>query len=521
MKHYFSLILFLTTFHVGATSPLEPVKLDHPRDTMASFMEAMNDYRTLKLQGKTKQAHFRLSRATRTLKVPLLEAPQINKKAFLLKEIIDRVIVIDLKRIPNNSQLETWRLKGTEIYISKVKEGDRTGQFLFSEETVRRLEAFYGQVKELPYLEGSGQGALYEAPFYEKHVPGWAKDKFLAVSLWKWLVLLFVVLLGNILRFFVQNIMSLLTKISPNTNDSIRKNFFYGFQKPLGWLAASLVWVLTVHVLDFEGLWFTVLNVITKSFLSFSLIWIAYSFINILAIFLEKLSMKTETTLDDKLYPFVLKSLRIFVVVCGVLMALQNMGVNIFSVLTGLGIGGLALALAAKDTASNFFGSLMILIDHPFSAGDWVVAGETEGTVEDIGLRSTKIRTFYDSVITVPNAEVAALPIDNMGKRQMRRVKTTLGVTYGTPPEKLEDFIKKVKELILAHPLTNKEKCHVVFTDYGASSLDILVYFFMVTKDWEEELIEKQAILISILNLAHKEGISFAFPTRTVHIEKD
>ncbi len=501
------------------SSPLEPVKLDHPRDTMTSFIMAMNSYRKYKLQKNKEQAQLSLSKATRTLNIPPLDYAQRFQKAILLKEIIDRVIVINLNLIPEDPHLSSWRLKGTEIYISKVSEGDRKGQFLFSKETIRRLSEFYSLVKHLGYLEGSGQGALYKPPLAQQYLPEWSKESALGLPLWKWIFILLVFALGNVIRFFFQNILLFFEKWSPKTKDNFRKTIFHYLQKPLSWISASLLWLLCIELLQLDGIWLTLLNMAIKLTLSFSLIWASYNLINILGILLKKISSQTETSLDDKLYPFLLKSLRIFVVVFGTLMTLQNMGLNIFSILTGLGIGGLALALAAKDTAANFFGSLMILVDHPFSAGDWIKTGSTEGTVEDIGLRSTKVRTFYDSIVTVPNSEIASLPIDNMGKRKMRRIKTTLGLTYDTPPEKLEVFIKKLKDLILAHPSSYKGSCHVVFTNYGAYSLDILLYFFLITKSWEEELKEKQNIFMSILKLAHKEQISFAFPTQTVHLE--
>ena len=520
MKSSLILTLIFFTLSLKASSPLEPVKLDHPRDTMNSFMSSMKEYKDHKLKGEKKKARFSLLKAVKTFDFSeTIGRAQKEKTAILLKEVIDRIIVINLNLIPQDSHLLSWRLKGTEIYILKKQEGERRGQFLFSRQTSKKVEEFYERVKDLDYVKGSGQGALFEKPLSERLFPDWSNEKYFNVPLAKWILLLIFFFIGILIRFFTQNILFLFEKYSPETQKSLRKHTFHYFQKPIGWLLASLFWMACLHFLQLQGLTFTIISVSLKIVFSFSLIWSAYSLINVLAIVLKVASEKTQTSLDDKLYPFLLKSLRIFVIIFGVLMTLQNMGVNIFSLLTGLGIGGLAFALAAKDTAANFFGSLMILTDHPFSAGDWIKAGDTEGTVEDIGLRSTKIRTFYNSLITVPNSEIAAVPIDNMGRRTIRRVKTFLGVTYDTPPEKLEDFIQKVKDLILAHPKTHKDSCHVVFHNYGPSSLDILVYFFLITKDWAEELKERQNILTAILKLSYKENISFAFPTRTLHVE--
>ena len=189
------------------------------------------------------------------------------------------------------------------------------------------------------------------------------------------------------------------------------------------------------------------------------------------------------------------------------------------SVLAGLGLGGLAFALAAKDACANFFGSIMILLDRPFNIGDWVIIGETEGSVEEIGFRSTRIRTFYDSLITVPNSILANANIDNMGQRNYRRIKAFFGLTYDTPPEKMEAFLEGVKNIVKANPYTRKDYYHVVFTAYGNFSLDVMLYCFSKVPDWSAELVQRQNIYLEILRLAEKIGVDFAFPTQTLHME--
>ena len=174
---------------------------------------------------------------------------------------------------------------------------------------------------------------------------------------------------------------------------------------------------------------------------SIGVFWILYGLVAPLERSLIKLTAKTESDLDDQLVPLVIKTSRIAIVILGLLTLIQELGINVFSLLAGLGVGGLAIALAAKDTAANFFGSLMILFDQPFKIGDWIKISDMEGTVEDIGFRSTRIRTFYDSQIIIPNSTVASSQIDNLGKRNFRRTVETLGLTYSTSKENLELFI--------------------------------------------------------------------------------
>ena len=146
------------------------------------------------------------------------------------------------------------------------------------------------------------------------------------------------------------------------------------------------------------------------------------------------------------------------------------MGFNVTSLIASLGIGGIALAFGAKETLSNLFGGLNIIADQPFSVGDYISCKKIEGTVQDIGFRSTKIKTFYDSVVTIPNALISDSIIDNLGKRQYRRVRFTLDITYNTPGEKIESFVSSITDIIKQHPLTKKDSFQCYFDGYGESS---------------------------------------------------
>ena len=161
--------------------------------------------------------------------------------------------------------------------------------------------------------------------------------------------------------------------------------------------------------------------------LTFNIAWACYNLVTLLAHWLSHWAGKTESTLDDQLIPFIRKSLRVFIVVMAVLMLVQNLGYSISGLLASLGIGGLAVALAAKDSLSNIFGSLMILLDRPFTLGDWVKVGDLEGTIEEVGFRSTRIRTFAKTQITIPNSVLMNMSIDNFSRMPKRRIKMTVG----------------------------------------------------------------------------------------------
>lgn len=246
---------------------------------------------------------------------------------------------------------------------------------------------------------------------------------------------------------------------------------------------------------------------------------IFYRMVNVFAVYLNRVAQKTDSTLDDQLVPLLRKTLKTFVVIIGTLFILDNLDVPILPLLTGLSIGGLAFALAAQDTIKNFFGSIMIFIDKPFQVGDWVTTGNIDGTVEEVGFRSSRIRTFSNSLVYVPNGKLADSTIDNHGLRQYRRFYTQIAITYDTPPEIIELFVEGLRKIVETHPNTRKDNFHVYLNDMAASSLNIMFYIFFKVPSWGKELEARHEVLLKIMNLAKELGVNFAFPTQTVHVE--
>ncbi len=246
---------------------------------------------------------------------------------------------------------------------------------------------------------------------------------------------------------------------------------------------------------------------------------VAYRLVDVLTARMAERAAKTESKLDDQLVPLARKSLKTLVVVAGGLFILQNLHVNVGSLLAGLGIGGLAVAFAAKETLSNVFGSVMIFIDRPFHVGDWIVVNGAEGIVEEVGFRSTRIRTFYNSVVSMPNAVFNDAKVDNYGRREFRRTYTTLNLVYDTTPEQIQAFCEGIRAIILANPHTRKDYYEVHFCGFGAHSLDVMLYFFFKVSSWSDELRERHNVYLEILRLAKELKVGFAFPTQTLHVD--
>lgn len=525
MNSLLSLILpILVVFPLHA-SELAYVKTDSPRDTMETFMEAMNDYR----QGVLNDDYKKLARINDAVRCfsekdssVITSRREKELAAVFLKEVIDRVLVMDYQKVPANLTDPRWRLKNTEIVLKLQTEGDRVGEWLITESTWKRANLFYQRVKGLPYLKGSGQGAAYIQPWMETYLPNWSKQETLRLKNWQWLGIFLGLFIGLIMRILTSLVLGIYQSLRVTQKMPWKKDLLNKIEKPFSLLVAALFWYFWIFYLKLEGLSFSIVNGLIQIVFGIAFTWASYAAVGVIGTFLKEKAEGTESTLDDQLVPFVEKSLKLVIVLLGILLVLQNMGVNVFSLLAGLGLGGLAFALAAKDTAANLFGSIMILVDRPFKIGDWIkVDGDIEGTVEEIGFRSTRLRTFYNSLITVPNAHMANVQIDNMGVRQYRRTFNTLDITYDTPIQKIQRFIDGIGKIIIENPISRKDYFHVYFSGYGESSLKIMVYFFLITNDWSEELKERQNIYFQIYELAEELEVEFAYPTQTLFLESD
>ena len=252
--------------------------------------------------------------------------------------------------------------------------------------------------------------------------------------------------------------------------------------------------------------------------------YVIYQLVELMDYWMKRLTSKTATTLDDMMVPLVRKTLRTLTVLLGLVQVAQQLSDKpITSILAGLGVGGLAVALAAQDTIKNFFGSLVIFADHPFQLGDRIVVNGTDGSVEEVGMRSTRIRTLDGHLVTVPNGELANLMIRNISKRSYIKRVANIGVTYDTPPEKVERAVEILKEILDAQ----NDKMHpdfpsrVFFTDFKDFSLNIMVIYWFAPPEYWDFLEFDQWFNLEVLKRFNAEGIEFAFPTQTLYVNNE
>ena len=218
------------------------------------------------------------------------------------------------------------------------------------------------------------------------------------------------------------------------------------------------------------------------------------------------------------LMPLIKQSIKILIAIVGALVVIQNLGYNIGGILATLGIGGAAIAFASKDTISNFFGSLCLVLDKPFKVGDRIeISGKFEGFVREVGLRSTRVETLAKTSLSIPNSMLANETINNWSKMPKRRIKQLVGITYDTDCDVLADIVNDIRTLLEQDKDVNQEFMYVNFSDFGESSLDIVVCYFTKTTVWKDCLDIKQRINISMMKIIRERGSSMAYPSRTIY----
>ena len=498
---------------------------ESPRAAMGAFLEGMVDYHSTGFERHRDRAvsTFHLDGLTPVFR---RKAPELADKLY---ETLNRVEYVDLEDLPAfgdpalDDGLYAHRFgppPDASVELRFLFERQEDGGWLISADTLQGVEATWEAAKDLPLL-----GDLPLLTRLHSRVRSSLPAPLLAQSFvlenWQWLGLLLLVFLGVVADRVARTVGGLiLRRIARSDHVALDEDTVLSFEKPLGMLVGATVFGWLLPVLDLEPQLLAPLDIAASFVATVAGVWAAYRLVDVFCGYLEGKAARTASKVDDVLVPLVRRTLKILVVVVGLVYLASKWTEDFWGVVAGLGVGSLAIAFAARDTIENLFGTFAVLLDKPFELGDWIIVDGNEGTVEDVGFRSTRIRTFYDSLITVPNRAFVTAVVDNQGRRRYRRIKTTLGLTYDTPPEKVEAFCAGVRTIIENHPYTRKDYFHVYFNGFGASSLDILLYCFVATPDWGTELREKHRLFADVLRLAERLEVSFAFPTQTLHMAR-
>lgn len=251
-----------------------------------------------------------------------------------------------------------------------------------------------------------------------------------------------------------------------------------------------------------------------------NVLWLLMRAVDAVAEQMSSVADGTDSRMDDQLIPILRKLAKFILVAIGIVFYMQSNGYPVSGILAGMGIGGLAMALAAQDSIAGIFASVVIFLDKPFMVEDFVEVNGVVGTVEEIGIRSTRIRTVEKTLVTLPNKEIMDSNINNFSRRPMRRTETTVGVTYDTTPEKMRSLLDALRKMLAEDDMVDTESVYVNFAGFGDSSLDVELKYFISSADYREWLDNRERINLRIMDIVYGLGLDFAFPSTTVYLEK-
>ena len=339
---------------------------------------------------------------------------------------------------------------------------------------------------------------------------------------------LFIFFTLTLRRFIVKKVLGLIAKQASKTENEWDDALIKAIRPPLEALILTYGIWLAIRALPQPVEPFNLKILVKISGQMLVLIISSWGIWRLLSVFDEILKIKAkdpEHWLDIGIVPLIGMSLRILVMITAGIVIAQNLGYSVSGLVASLGLGGAALALASKDTVANLFGSLMIVIDKPFKVGDWIKGSDFEGVVEEIGFRSTRIRTFGKTIENIPNNLLANIKVENMDRRKdnglnVRRIKMTVGVDYGVNAEKMETILTGIKEILKNDDGVDQRMTQLVrFTDFGESTLDIFLYYFADSADWDYYLSVRERINMKIMRLLESVGATLAFPSQSIYLE--
>ncbi|KRG16915.1 mechanosensitive ion channel protein [Lederbergia galactosidilytica] len=319
-------------------------------------------------------------------------------------------------------------------------------------------------------------------------------------------------------------VFTIILKLTQKVPGSLFTNITRAFEKPMHWLFIIIGLYIAVayfpywdktNLLFLHLIRLLFLHLIRSSII-FIVGWGLFNLADASSALFTKINEKFHFNIDEILIPILSKTIRFIIVAITIAVIAEEFDYSVSTFVAGLGIGGLAFALAAKDALANLFGGVVIITEKPFTIGDWILTPTVEGTVEDITFRSTKIRTFADAVVTVPNSTLANEAITNWSKMNKRRASFSIRLPHDTSSEKIEATTRKVEDLLRNHPGVDQDYIVVKFDEFKENGYDILLYFFTKSTAWAEHLDVKEDVNLKILEILEEKDLSIAIPARQV-----
>ena len=495
-----------------ATAPdigAPPAELATPRRTMRTYLEAL-------AEGDIERATsaLDLSGLALTERLQRVRGPEI---AIELKDAIDRVRLVDYEDIPDRTDgapYVFWRGQDGVIEIARGADGG----WRFSPLTVETLAQTRTELAEQETVEGVVTAPQTRSQWLRGQMPSSLTGPGFILEHWQWLTLLALVVLGVAIDLLARLLLYAIASRRLRRRAQVDPQKIHRGLRPFGLVAMAAFWWFGLGWLGLPERPLAVLGTTIEIVAVAGGIWALYRLIDLVIAVFESRAEDTDSKLDDMLVPLFERSSKIFVLVFGLIFLADSLRIPIASLLAGIGIGGIALALAAQDLVKNLFGSVTVLLDRPFEIGDYVLVSGIEGTVEEVAFRSTRIRTPADTVVTLPNGNLISAAVENFGRRRFRRWRTHIGIAYGTPTKRITEFCDQLRALVAAREDVRDEGYYVELNQLGASSLEILFQVFFAVPGYADELRARHELGVTILELAEEMDVEIAFPTQTIHL---
>lgn len=496
------------------------------------YFEDPGWYLTKPVRAELDKAILFLTRATRCFDLseipPSLKERLGFESTLLLKTIFDRISLPSLESIPdaeemNQENLSRWRVPNTEITIAKVFEGPHEGEYLFSPSTVERLSEYYELVKPLPHKPGGWEGVytLYtevsgniipDKLVYK--LPAWARARILEHPLWKWFLAILALMIAVYLLYKIFHFVRERPGLTP------LHAVLYRIIFPISLMVLAYSLDYLQYEIGFVGI---IRQVLTKGLMAVTFFGASWTLIligNIIAEAVITYPSIIKKGLDAAMIRVVARIISFAVAAWVVVLGAQIIGIPLAPVLAGLGVGGLALALSAQPTVENFIGGMTLFADRPVRLGEMVKFGDKFGEVEEIGLRSTRIRTLDRTLVTVPNAEFSKLHLENYSTRDKMWFHPRISLRLDTTSDQLRYILIEIRKIFYSHPKVHRDPARIRFVEYGEYSLDLDVFAYISVFDYGEYLEIAEDLYLRMIEVINQSGTGFAVPAHREYREE-
>jgi MscS family membrane protein len=534
------------------THPLEPQDLSSPRATLNLFLTTGDafayllneEYWDSPSRAAAARVHKLIAKQESTLDlsgIPPAARTEMGRDGIIyLYEVLSRIELPPEAEIPDAAAYAdkgddkpiSWTIPHSEITLVRVADGPRAGAFLFSPSTVARAKDFYEKTRALPYRRDVPiKNYPEKRPYLSitswmissrtiEGFPDWLKRSVYEQAVWKWIALMMLIAMTAVVVVVIHRLAR--RGLSGHSAGAHLRRL----ATPVAlWLLAPLVLNLVNRQLTLTGWVSGSLTLVYKAIAYFSLAWITWTGSMAVAEAVIASPKIPDQSLNAHLLRLAARTFGIVAVIVIIFYISNQLGVPLYGLVAGLGVGGIAIALAAQPTIENFIGGLNLFADRPVSVGDFCRYGEDPtshaGTVESIGIRSTRIRGADDTVTTIPNAEFSKMHIVNYAGRRRMLLLTVLGLRYETTGDQLRFVLARLREMLLAHPRVVDDEPNVRFVGFGDSALNVEIRVHIGTSDGIEFSAIREDIYLRVMNIVKDAGTGFAFPSRTLYYARD